>query len=161
MFKSKEAEREYKKRYYAIPENKKHKSEYDKIYREQNNDKRLEYGKKYYLENKEKFSAKNKERREGPNRQKILDMKKDHYFKNKELCNIKSNEWAKNNPKERREIANRYINRQVKYMTDRYIVTLFNKNKKEEIPDWLIELKRSSLKLKRRMEEYNGKTNKS
>ena len=60
---------------------------------------------------------------------------------------------------EKRLLSGRkYVKNQVDEITDKYLLHFFDKKIRNKIPDWLIELKRSNLKLKRRMEEYNGKT---
>jgi hypothetical protein len=105
-----------KEEYYADEDNKKHKQETDKIYRDNNQEKITEYRKEHYIKNAEVIRQKVNEWRI-KNVEKAKETKKLHYEANKEEILSKQREWYALNKearKEKNELNKEKIKRQRK-----------------------------------------------
>ena len=123
--------------------------------------KMCESTKKYYQKNHELCLVKAKIYRI-KNRDERLRKQRAHHEENKERENERSRLWKMKNKESVRKYGRDYSRVQREGLSERYLRGHMTKLGFEykEIPDWMIELKRKNLKLKRKIGGYHGKTEK-
>ena len=148
--------KECRKKYYQA--NKEKILEYDKQYRQANKEKIKEYSKKYYQANKEK-----RKKYRQANKEKIKEQKKKYRQANKEKEKEQKKKYYQANKEKILEYSKKYCQDNRNKLADPYVIDIIRHQtnsmlKAKDIPQELIELKRNSLILKRKIKDNGKKT---